>query len=165
MQRVPISDLCAATGAVVHTDKHICSDNDGNFKITCPGQHVIGIRSAEVVNASSISDLRCDHINNLKKCNLSAWHLHDIVMACNERSSCHFSQDLFKDPRCSTPKHGNVARVTYDCINRKWKCLWFQYYCTFLLHNNVFCLGLCRNRSFQTVNVCKTELWVIQQNR
>ena len=26
-------------------------------------------------------------------------------------------------------------------------------------------LYVCRNRSFQTVNVCKTELWVIQQNR
>ena len=24
---------------------------------------------------------------------------------------------------------------------------------------------MCRNRSFQTVHVCKTEFWVIQQNR
>jgi len=110
---------CVVTNAEV---LHECRPSvHERFEITCPHKDVIIIHSAEVgfvpyTDSNNHTALdQCELTHPIHVCKLSS-ELDDIITACNDRTSCNFSQEVFNRAQCFPSLNGYVINIEYKCI-------------------------------------------------
>jgi len=162
------SVVCIITGA---EEFQTCSPIDDHwwFDIYCPPQYVIIIRSADVGFIQDWNDdastVPCELIH--PTCTLSNERSRRIFTECNERESCYPGAVPFNKTHCHPGRRGmKIARVTYECIKRKWKCLLFQYCVIFAWTSLIICsIATARHgRDLKIAGVCLSVcLWPLIQ--
>ena len=94
------------------------ASDHGPFEITCPHEDVIKINSAGIGFVSEWNDNTdsedCESIQ--PTCPLLPEHLHRIITACNENSSCDFKPEVFNsETTCSSTGVFKINKVIYNC--------------------------------------------------
>ena len=104
--------MCAVINAEVFRE---CALYDHPVFITCPPDHVISIRSAEIglsVNRPDSNGRQCILANST--CRLSTV---ELGTSCNDSQWCIVNH--FDDWQCGENFNWDTIRVTYNCIKGK----------------------------------------------